>query len=342
MSAGICRFFLMAALLSLLFTGCSAKQTERGQADGSLPGEDWNVQFVEMEPGSDGKLLGFAMTENGLYATFTRVAEDAKEYPLYYLSNEKLGQIKPKQTFETMPIEMPGDHQPLCLFSDGKEKLYILVLSDTGEEVSYILYGGDARYADITAAWKEAFDGESGSALAAADKDGFVYVGRKGAECKILVAREDGSLVYILEQPDYKLYDLTSVEGRIYCVGRSGETDVLFRADIQKQELETVANLPDSRGTVILRPGQGNYILYGYYDALYQYDLDKGEGRDIYAWTYAGIEGRRIEDFFMDVQGKLWVLPDLKEDNLEMLLQKPAAASESEPAVEKETGRSQI
>lgn len=87
----------------------------------------------------------------------------------------------------------------------------------------------------------------------------------------------------------------------------------------------------------MLRPGQGNFVLYGYNDALYQYDLEKGNGQDIYAWTNAGMDGRNIKNFFMDEHGKLWILPNLQDDIIVMMtLQKPALGNENEPAMEKE------
>ncbi|MDE7224554.1 MAG: extracellular solute-binding protein [Acetatifactor sp.] len=241
-----------------------------------------------------------------------------------------------------MFIEMPDDHQPFCLFSN-EEKLYILASCDAGETYSCFLYEMDTeerntQHADITAAWKAAFGEERGSTVAAVDENGLIYLGMKGTECKILVMSEDGSQSSILRQQDVVLYDLTSVEGQIYCVGRSQGTDALFHIDSQKQEPEMAATLPDSNGTMMLRPGRGNTVLYGYYDAVYQYDLEKGEGEDIYVWTNAGIDGRSVKDFFMDKQGNVWVLPDLKEEIfIMMLLQNPVAKSEDEAVSEKET-----
>lgn len=106
--------------------------------------------------------------------------------------------------------------------------------------------------------------------------------------------QEDGSLVSVLRRQGCELYDLTDVAGQIYCVGRSQGKDILFCADSQKQELETAVNLPDSKGTVMLRLGPDNTVLYGYYDAIYQYDLEKGEGKDIYAWTNAVIRDSEL------------------------------------------------
>lgn len=352
MRIGICRRFLLLALLPLLFTGCAASQTEpegsESQTAEHLPGEDWKVQYIEMTAGDDGKIIGLAKTENGLFTIFNRTPESTEGYPVYYLSDKKLGQTNFKYTFESMSIEMPGEHQPFCLFSN-EEKMYILASCDTGEEYSCFLYEvdaeeGDAQHVDITETWKAAFGEERGLALAAVDENGSVYIGMKGTECKILVASEDGSLISILRQQDFVLYDLTSVEGQIYCAGRSQGTDVLFHVDNQKQGLDMVAALPDSRGTMMLCPGQGNTVLYGYYDAIYQVDLDKGEGKDLYAWTNAGVDGRIVKEFFTDEQGNVWVLPDLEaEIFVMMLLQNPLAKSddgavvENEAAAEKET-----
>lgn len=307
-----------------------------------MPGQDWNVQYVEMATDGSGKLLGFAMTEKGLYISFSRAPEISEEYPLYYLSSQKLGQTETRHTLEDIFIEMPTEHQPFRLFSD-REKLYILVSCITEDADACFLYTQDTgkenmERVDITAAWEEAFAEERTASLTAADKNGLVYIGTAGTECNILVLREDGSLAFVLNRQDCVLYDMTNVEGQVYCVGRSQGTDVLFHIDSQKQELETVAKLPDSRGTVMLRPGQGNTVLYGYYDALYRYDLEKGEGQDIYAWANAGMDGRNIKDFFMDAQGKLWVLPNLEENVLiMMLLQEPAARSVNESVGAKET-----
>ena len=51
MKTGIYRYFLLLALLSLLFGGCATRQTEPGESAAQktnvgdpLPGEDWNVQ----------------------------------------------------------------------------------------------------------------------------------------------------------------------------------------------------------------------------------------------------------------------------------------------------------
>ena len=104
MKTGIYRYFLLLALLSLLFGGCATRQTEPGESAAQktnvgdpLPGEDWNVQYVEMAAGGGGKLLGFAMTEKGLYISFSRAPEISEEYPLYYLSSQKLGQTETRQ-----------------------------------------------------------------------------------------------------------------------------------------------------------------------------------------------------------------------------------------------------
>lgn len=349
MKTGIYRYFFLLALLSLLFGGCATRQTEPGESAAQktnvgdpLPGEDWNVQYVEMAAVGGGKLLGFAMTEKGLYISFSRAPEISEEYPLYYLSSQKLGQTETRHTLEDIVIEMPTEHQPFRLFSDRK-KLYILVSCITEDADACFLYTQDTgkenmERVDITTAWEEAFAEERTASLTAADKNGLVYIGTAGTECNILVLREDGSLAFVLNRQDCVLYDMTNVQGQVYCVGRSQGTDVLFHIDSQKQELETVAKLPDSRGAVMLRPGQGNTVLYGYYDALYRYDLEKGEGQDIYAWANAGMDGRNIKDFFMDVQGKLWVLPNLEENVLiMMLLQEPAARSDNESVGAEET-----
>ena len=349
MKTDICKFFLLLVLLPLLFTGCAGRRTEPGEsygqtvtADGRLPGDDWKVQYIEMETGDSGRLLGFAMTGNGLFTAYSRTPENAEGYPLYYLSRQKLGQTETKHVFEKISIDIPGDHQPFCLFSD-EEKLYILASCVAGEADSYLLYTADAggenlRQADITAAWEAAFGEGRGATLAAVDENGLIYIGEKGTECNILVVREDGSLASVLRPQDCALYDLAGVEGQVYCVGRSQGKDALFRVDSQKQELETVTNLPDSKGTVMLRPGQGNTVLYGYYDAVYQYDPDKGEGQDIYAWANAGMDGRNINNFFMDDLEKLWILPKLDADNFIMMqLQMPAMRDGNEPVAEKET-----
>ena len=349
MRISIRRHFILLALLPLLFIGCAASQTEPEgsesqtvKVDEHLPGEDWKVQYIEMEAGDAGKILGLAKTENGLFTIFNRTPESTEGYPVYYLSDKKLGQTNFKYIFESISIEIPVEHQPFCLFSN-EEKLYILASCNTGEAYTCFLYEvdaeeGTAQHVDVTEAWKAAFGEERGATLAAVDENGSVYIGMKGTECKILVASEDGSLDSILRQQDIVLYDLTSVEGQIYCAGRSQGIDALFRIDSQKQELEKVAALPDSRGTVMLCPGQGNSVLYGYYDAVYQYDLDKGEGKDIYAWTNAGADGRFVKEFFMDEQGNVWVLPNLEADIfLMMLLQNPLAKSDSGTVAEKET-----
>lgn len=349
MKTNICRSLLLLVLLPLLLTGCAAGQAEPGDStdrtintDGPLPGEDWNVKFVEMTSGGQGKLFGLAMTENGLYAAFSRTPENTEEYPLYYLSAQKLEQFNTKYTFNETNVEIPLEHQPFRLFSN-KETLYILASCAAEDADTFYLYSKDTgnehtQCIDITAVWKEAFGEERAATLAAADENGLVYIGTVGTECNILVLREDGSPAFVLGRQDCVLYDMTSIEGQIYCVGRSQGSDALFRIDSQKQELEPAAKLPDSKGTVMLRPGQGNTVLYGYYDALYRYDLEKGEGGDIYSWANAGMDGRNIKDFFMDAQGKLWVLPDLKDNILiMMLLQEPAARKETEPVGEKET-----
>lgn len=358
MRKSICRHFLLAALLLLLFTGCAAGQAGSEGFEGSegqtvktdehLPGEDWKVQYIEMDAGDAGKILGLAKTEDRLFTTFNRTQESIEGYPVYYLSNKKLGQTNFKYIFESMSIDMPIEHQPFCLFS-SEDKLYILASCNTGEAYTWFLYEvdaeeGTAQQVDISEAWKAAFGEERGATLAAVDENGSVYIGMKGTECKILVASEDGSQISILRQQDIVLNDLTSVEGQVYCAARSQGADALFRIDSQEQKLEKVAALPDSRGTVMLCPGQGNTVLYGYYDAVYQYDLDKGEGNDIYAWANAGADGKFVKEFFMDEQGNVWVLPDLEADIfLMMLLQNPltnsgnGAAAENEAAAEKET-----
>ena len=93
----MCRCFLVLALLLLLFTGCAAGQTEPEEAEGQtvkmtdhLLGEDWKVQFIEMKTGGDGKIIGLAKTENGLFAIFSRTLESGEEYPVYYLSGKRL------------------------------------------------------------------------------------------------------------------------------------------------------------------------------------------------------------------------------------------------------------
>ena len=350
MRTNICRYLLILALLPLLLLGCAAWQ-EESEASGRQTdemsdrflGEDWKARFIELGMGGEGKMLGFARTKTGLYAAFTKTSEGAEEYPLYYLSDRKLGKMESEQNFESMFVEMPVEHQPFNLFSDEDKSLFILASCYTEEADSYFLYAvdteeWDVQHADITMAWKEAFGEESYNPQAAVDENGFVYMGARGMECNILVLQRDGSLVSILLQQDVILHDLANIGGQIYCAGRSQGTDVLYRIDSQHQKLEMVAELPDNRGTVMLRPGQDNTVLYGYYDAVYQYDPEKGEGRDIYGWAHAGMDGANIKNFFMDEKGKIWVLPDLKEEILVMLLlQNPSEESENEPITEKET-----
>ena len=133
MKTDICKFFLLLVLLPLLFTGCAGRRTEPGEsygqtvtADGRLPGDDWKVQYIEMETGDSGRLLGFAMTGNGLFTAYSRTPENAEGYPLYYLSRQKLGQTETKHVFEKISIDIPGDHQPFCLFTKKKKKFGIM------------------------------------------------------------------------------------------------------------------------------------------------------------------------------------------------------------------------
>lgn len=351
MRINIGRNIWFLALLPLLLIGCAtgaAESKESGnqivEADMHYPGEDWKVRFIELEADSKGESIGLARTGNRLFIAFNKTTKDAEIYPLYYLSDESLIegliQIKQKQILEDMFIEMPSEHQPLCLFSDEEKNLYLLVSCDTGEATSCFLYKIDAEQkvtqrVDITSAWQEAFGEEHSTFVASVDENGFVYIGAKGVGGKILVVKEDGSLASVLQQQDFILHGLTSAGGQVYCVGGSQNTDVLFQVDVQKQGLETIVTLPDSRGIVTLGSGQDNAILYGYYDGVYQYDLEEGKGEDIYAWTNAGLDGRNIKDFFMDEQGDLWVLPELKEEILVMmLLQNPLAKGKTETEIE--------
>lgn len=251
MRPGIYKFILLLTLLPLLLTGCASRQsgTEKpeGQnvnADGSFPGKDWKVQFIELESGGSGKILEFAMAENGVYAAFSRTPEDGAEYPLYFLSNEKLAQTETKHTFERISVKIPGEYQPFYLFSDNGKKLYILASCVTERTNSYLLYTsdpeiGDLQCTDITAAWKDTFGEENGAALAAVDENGFVYVGMKGNECKLLVVQEDGSLVSILRQQDCELYDLTSVGARYIVSGEQRERMSCFRLTFKNRNLKS-------------------------------------------------------------------------------------------------------
>ncbi len=349
MRTGLCRSLGLLILISLLFTGCAARQAEQKDpenqtvnTDGHLPWSDWNTWFVEMGSDSSGKIMGFAVTKNGLFTAYNSVPENAEGYPLYRISDQKLKQVETKYSFEKVYLEMPVEHQPFCMFST-EEKLYILASCITEDMVSYFLYttdaeGGNARQANITEAWNTAFHEQYGTVLAAVDGNGLVYIGTKGTECNVLVIREDGSLASVLRQQDCTLYDLASEDGQVYCVGRSQGADTLFRIDNQEQALETITTLPDSRGTVMLRPGPGNSLLYGYYDAIYQYDLEKGNGQNVYAWADGGMDGRSINNFFMYDSQSLWVLPNLNENSLiMMLLQMPAVKTENESTIAKET-----
>ena len=343
------RSLRLLILISLFFTGCAANPAEEKEpqsltvnADAPLPWADWNVRYAELETGGSGKILGFAMTGSGLYTAYGSVQGSNEGYPLYHISSQAFKQVKTTYTFGEIYLGIPPEHQPICLFSTD-EKLYILASCITADNNSCFMYTADAdgrnpRQADITEAWNAAFGEEPGAVRGAADENGLVYIGKAGSECTILVAQEDGSQAFVLRQQDCRLYDLTSVGGQIYCAGRFQGADTLFRVDSQNRMLETVTALPDSRGTVMLRPGPEGSLLYGYYDAIYQYDPEKGEGRNVYAWADGGMDGRNVTDFFTDTQGKLWVQPNLKEETLVMMiLQEPAVSSPDETTVEKET-----
>lgn len=256
--------------------------------------------------------------------------------------NRKIEQARTKLSFEKVYLKIPAAHQPFCLFSAG-DKLYMLAFGVTEESGSCFLYTTDAegqnmRQADITEAWNTAFGEEGGAVLAAADANELVYIGAKGTACTILVAAEDGSMACLLRNPDCTLYDFAGAGGQVYGVGRQQGQDTLFRVDSQKQELETVTALPDSKGTALLRPGPDGNLLYGYYDAIYQYDPQKGEGQNVYAWADGGLDGRNIRDFFMSDPDNLWVLSDLNDNSLSLMrLRSSAVEPADEAAVDKET-----
>lgn len=347
MRISIGRHFMLFVLLLLpilLFMGCASQQGELQETESpaaalqeTFPGHDLKTQFLEVGLDGNESFLEFAVTEDMLFAAVSRMPENNDIFSLQYLSDEKLWHRGEKQYFNSVSVKMTEGCQPFCIFSDGEKTLYMLASGDAQDICSYFLYtidaeSGCAQQNDITAAWNEAF-GEEGIAVSTAvDKDGFVYIGSFGNECNILVVKEDGGKAAILQHKDFVLYDVACIGGQVYFVGNSQNADTLFRIDNEKWVTEELTVLPESRGTVMLRSGQNGTILYGYYDAIYQYDVEKGEGEDIYAWANAGMDGRDVKDFLMDSQGRICILPVPKKqsESITLLLLRNPTADKNE------------
>ncbi len=329
-------------LLLFLFAGCGQQEnsdlsvidnSESGagnvaNAEQSIPGEDWQVQFAEIELRLNESYFDFARTEGKLYA-ITYAMNQQEEYPLPYLTDEKLWNGT-KQYFDTQQVPMTVGHQPRCMVSDGEETLYLLVQNHDEDESSYFLYtitaDGEVWQSDITESFQETFAEEQVTTMAV-DAEGRIYLGAFWGQDKLLILETDGTFSAVVDLQEFDIYDMAVSEGKVYCVGMAHNTDKLFVVNDIERQLEPVMDLPASQGCLMLNAGTGGKLLYGYYDGIYEINVENGEGQDIYLWNLVGVTGRDVSEFLADSQGNICVVPKAQKSDNSMeliLLQNPA------------------